>query len=122
MVKQPTAEQTEFQMSSEDFPALPGTQHTDGGGSGVGGGNIVAVLNNSVGVGLDGADKGPASGIGGGMGALEGHVNDHANDKTLVKRGVQTTPDGERTTSPLQTNKHTHRLCSQLLSVSPIRT
>lgn len=25
MVKQPTAEQTEFQMSSEDFPALPGT-------------------------------------------------------------------------------------------------
>lgn len=30
MVKQPTAEQTEFQMSSEDFPALPGTQITDG--------------------------------------------------------------------------------------------
>lgn len=25
MVKQPTTEQTEFQMSSEDFPALPGT-------------------------------------------------------------------------------------------------
>lgn len=25
MVKQPTSEQTEFQMSSEDFPALPGT-------------------------------------------------------------------------------------------------
>lgn len=30
MVKQPTAEQTEFQMSSEDFPALPGTQLNDG--------------------------------------------------------------------------------------------
>lgn len=30
MVKQPTAEQTEFQMSSEDFPALPGTQLSDG--------------------------------------------------------------------------------------------
>lgn len=25
MVKQPTAEQSEFTMSSEDFPALPGT-------------------------------------------------------------------------------------------------
>jgi CCR4-NOT transcription complex subunit 2 len=32
MVKQPTSEQTEFQMSSEDFPALPGT---DGGSAGV---------------------------------------------------------------------------------------
>lgn len=35
MVKQPTSEQTEFQMSSEDFPALPGT---DGGIAGVVGG------------------------------------------------------------------------------------
>lgn len=35
MVKQPTSEQTEFQMSSEDFPALPGT---DGGLAGVVGG------------------------------------------------------------------------------------
>jgi CCR4-NOT transcription complex subunit 2 len=35
MVKQPTSEQTEFQMSSEDFPALPGTD----GGAGVVGSN-----------------------------------------------------------------------------------
>nr|CAD7423753.1 unnamed protein product [Timema monikensis] len=30
MVKQPTAEASEFTMSSEDFPALPGTQSTEG--------------------------------------------------------------------------------------------
>lgn len=30
MVKQPNAEQTEFQMSSEDSPPLPGTQLNDG--------------------------------------------------------------------------------------------
>ncbi|KAG5675906.1 hypothetical protein PVAND_005765 [Polypedilum vanderplanki] len=37
MVKQPTSEQTEFQMSSEDFPALPGTSENVAGavGSGV---------------------------------------------------------------------------------------
>jgi CCR4-NOT transcription complex subunit 2 len=28
MVKQPTSEQSEFTMSSEDFPALPGTSST----------------------------------------------------------------------------------------------
>lgn len=38
MVKQPTSEQTEFQMSSEDFPALPGTDNGAAGvvGSGAG--------------------------------------------------------------------------------------
>uniref|UniRef100_A0A1B0G6U1 NOT2/NOT3/NOT5 C-terminal domain-containing protein n=1 Tax=Glossina morsitans morsitans TaxID=37546 RepID=A0A1B0G6U1_GLOMM len=30
MVKQPTSEQSEFTMSNEDFPALPGTQNSDG--------------------------------------------------------------------------------------------
>lgn len=40
MVKQPaSSEPSEFTMSSEDFPALPGTQHEDGGGGG--GSNIV---------------------------------------------------------------------------------
>lgn len=36
MVKQPTSEASEFQMSSEDFPALPGTHNqevTSPGGS-----------------------------------------------------------------------------------------
>lgn len=30
MVKQPTSEASEFTMSSEDFPALPGTQNREG--------------------------------------------------------------------------------------------
>lgn len=39
MVKQPTSESSEFTMSSEDFPALPGTQNREGTspGSNVGG-------------------------------------------------------------------------------------
>lgn len=41
MVKQPTAEQTEFQMSSEDFPALPGTSENLAGVVGSGSSAIV---------------------------------------------------------------------------------
>lgn len=90
MVKQPTAEQSEFQMSSEDFPALPGTQHTDGVTS-----NVGNMLNNSIGgVGsvLDGADKGSAGAVG--ISGLEGQIHDSGNDK-VIKRGVQTSPGGE---------------------------
>lgn len=36
MVKQPTSEASEFTMSSEDFPALPGTQNRDGASPGSG--------------------------------------------------------------------------------------
>lgn len=36
MVKQPTSESSEFTMSSEDFPALPGTQNRDGASPGSG--------------------------------------------------------------------------------------
>ncbi|KAH8268339.1 regulator of gene activity isoform X1 [Drosophila bipectinata] len=36
MVKQPTSEQSEFTMSNEDFPALPGTQNSDGTTNAVG--------------------------------------------------------------------------------------
>lgn len=41
MVKQPTAEQTEFQMSSEDFPALPGTSENLAGVVGSGSSAVV---------------------------------------------------------------------------------
>lgn len=34
MVKQPTSESSEFTMSSEDFPALPGTHNRDGASPG----------------------------------------------------------------------------------------
>lgn len=37
MVKQPTSEQSEFTMSSEDFPALPGTSAGGGAGAGAAG-------------------------------------------------------------------------------------
>lgn len=92
MVKQPTAEQSEFQMSSEDFPALPGTQISgdgsmvmtglgglmgdqsgQGGGGGgdkhVGGGvtNMSQVGGGGVGVGVTGGIGGQVGGqIGGG--------------------------------------------------------
>lgn len=79
MVKQPTAEQSEFQMSSEDFPALPGTQSTDG-----------TVSSNSLGI-PDGADKGTGGAAGVGMDLQTESVS--VNDKAF-KRGVQTSPDG----------------------------
>ncbi|XP_022217925.2 regulator of gene activity isoform X3 [Drosophila obscura] len=65
MVKQPTSEQSEFTMSNEDFPALPGTQNSDGttnavgssgsGGLGVGsGGNATGGVTENH---LDGTEK-----------------------------------------------------------------
>jgi CCR4-NOT transcription complex subunit 2 len=56
MVKQPTSEQTEFQMSSEDFPALPGTSDNLAGvvgsssNSAVGGGSGSAIHQTSASV------------------------------------------------------------------------
>jgi CCR4-NOT transcription complex subunit 2 len=94
MVKQPTNEQTEFQMSNEDFPALPGTQSTDG----------QTTTNNNLNSGLsgnnnlmDGAEK-VHSNAGGaaGMGMdLHADTAGAGNDKQAMKRGVQTSPDGE---------------------------
>lgn len=83
MVKQQTSEQSEFQMSNEDFPALPGTQHQQhssqqqqGGandqGSSVsgmlmgGGGPSGAGVNNSIGSSLGNIGEG---GGGGGVGS-----------------------------------------------------
>lgn len=77
MVKQPTAEQSEFTMSSEDFPALPGTQITDG-----------TMAHPS---GHDGADKGMVGAANSGMDLQTD--NSSMNDKAF-KRGVQTSPDG----------------------------
>ncbi|KAG4077636.1 hypothetical protein HA402_008896 [Bradysia odoriphaga] len=85
MVKQPTAEQSEFQMSSEDFPALPGTQITDG-----------TLSTNSLGL-HDGADKGSGGAAGVGMDLQTESIS--GNDKAF-KRGVQTSPDGKVTNIP----------------------
>lgn len=100
MVKQPTAEQTEFQMSSEDFPALPGTQLNDGLMS------SAQQMNMNHNIGSNTASIGNS---GDGVLDLSNGSRDHdkshhhlsdlqsessaAQDKAF-KRGVQTSPDG----------------------------
>lgn len=79
-MKQPTSEQSEFTMSNEDFPALPGTQHTDG--------TSINLLSG----GPDGLDKNSMGAAG--MGLEQTDLVGMASDK-LMKRGVQTSPDGK---------------------------
>ncbi|CAH1111237.1 unnamed protein product [Psylliodes chrysocephalus] len=77
MVKQPISEASEFTMSSEDFPALPGTQNRDGASPG---------SNNS-------GDKNTSGGAGDGVSSREG-------EKNGSKSGIQTSPDGRVTNIP----------------------
>ena len=119
MVKQPTSEQSEFTMSNEDFPALPGTQNSDGttNAGGMSENNLDGTektMNSIVGGGSGLGAVGSGGGSGGGGGVVSGgvvvssssaavssgiggieHQNDQnsSNDK-LVKSGVQTSPDG----------------------------
>lgn len=82
MVKQPTVETSEFTMSSEDFPALPGTQSRDGPSPGD---NITGEKNLSVGLGPEiGQD------------ALQSNrVTGTDKSSQASKRGIQTSPDGK---------------------------
>ncbi|XP_055903495.1 regulator of gene activity isoform X2 [Eupeodes corollae] len=91
MVKQPTSEQSEFTMSNEDFPALPGTQNSDGTT------NAGLSENN-----LDGTEKSMNSIVGSGLSVGGGmdHQNDNSSNDKIVKRGVQTSPDGKVTNIP----------------------
>lgn len=102
MVKQPTAEQTEFQMSNEDFPALPGTQlndlmsssssqqlnlnHNIGGGSNVGNSGDGLDCANGSSRDMDNKSHHHLSSD------LQGDSSS-AQDKAF-KRGIQTSPDG----------------------------
>lgn len=70
MVKQPTSEQSEFTMSSEDFPALPGTSSAGG----------AAPL----------PPPGPLP--------PPPDFSNHTNDKP--RKGIQTSPDGKVTNIP----------------------
>ena len=82
MVKQPTAEASEFTMSSEDFPALPGTQNTDGPSPG----------------GSVSGDKGISGGVSSELGNQESTPANRApgaEKSQAAKRGIQTSPDGE---------------------------
>lgn len=67
MVKQPISEASEFTMSSEDFPALPGTQNRDGASPG---------SNNS-------GDKNTSGGAGDGVSSREGEKNGSKSGKVL---------------------------------------
>lgn len=82
MVKQPTSEPSEFTMSSEDFPALPGTQNREGpspGGSVSGDKNIPVGLGPEIGQDVLQANRAPGS-----------------EKSQSSKRGIQTSPDGKR--------------------------
>lgn len=82
MVKQPLNEQVKFTMSSEDFPALPGTQ------------NVELIPNNAFSNNHENTDKmtNMDSGISIGV-DLQAEKSD-LNEKSL-KRGVQTLPNGK---------------------------
>lgn len=80
MVKQPTSEASEFTMSSEDFPALPGTQSRDGPSTG----NAMS------------GDKGLSVGLGPEIGQdiLQANRAPGSEKSQSSKRGIQTSPDG----------------------------
>ncbi|KAB0795682.1 hypothetical protein PPYR_09743 [Photinus pyralis] len=78
MVKQPTTESNEFTMSSEDFPALPGTHHREGPSPG--GGHQ--------------SDKNSSSS------ASDSGTDTRTSEKSSTKQGIQTYPDGRVTNIP----------------------
>ncbi|XP_012272191.1 CCR4-NOT transcription complex subunit 2 [Orussus abietinus] len=86
MVKQPTSESSEFTMSSEDFPALPGTQSREGP---------------SPGGGTSG-EKGIPVGLGPEIGqdVLQANRATGSEKIQASKRGIQTSPDGKVTHIP----------------------
>lgn len=84
MVKQPINEQVEFTMSSEDFPALPGTQ------------NVELIPNNAFANNHENTDKmtNMDSGLSMSIGGVDLQADkSDINDKSM-KRGVQTLPNG----------------------------
>ncbi|XP_026332101.1 regulator of gene activity isoform X2 [Hyposmocoma kahamanoa] len=72
MVKQPTSEQSEFTMSSEDFPALPGTSNTSGA-----------------------PPPQPPPPVPPAYSA-----ESHSSEKQQPRKGIQTSPDGKVTNIP----------------------
>ncbi|KAL5273533.1 CNOT2 family protein [Megaselia abdita] len=129
MVKQPTSEHSEFQMSNEDFPALPGTQISDGTTNNalhensLDGQIIEKSISSVVGSGLlsntnHGHNHSIVSGGAGttiniqnlnlpsgannnGIVILDhNHVNDSSMNSDKNKTGVKTSPDGKVTNIP----------------------
>lgn len=92
MVKQPTAEQSEFQMSSEDFPALPGTQLANDGSMVVNSlGGLVDQSENSK-SGANSSVVGSGAAVGG-LDMPTDSMTAALNEKAF-QRGVQTSAEG----------------------------
>lgn len=96
MVKQPTAEQNEFTMSSEDFPALPGTSggNSNSGGSG---GAVGSGLGSAVSESSSNATTAPPPPT---PVVPPPPPSDISIDKS--RQGVQTSPDGDYCLSSLE--------------------
>lgn len=92
MVKQPINEQTEFTMSNEDFPALPGTQSAEG------------LPNNALSNSIDENEK--LSNIGAGISMGMDLQTDSVLNEQALKRGVQTSSDGKKNTFKLHKNSY----------------
>ncbi|XP_014249045.1 CCR4-NOT transcription complex subunit 2-like isoform X2 [Cimex lectularius] len=108
MVKQPTAESSEFTMSSEDFPALPGTG-AEGSGGGTGGGTSVSGASGTN--STAGTSTGTAEKVGSSSESTTSSQDTmqptssripqtQETSKQPVKRGIQTSPDGKVTNIP----------------------
>ncbi|XP_063216576.1 regulator of gene activity isoform X2 [Bacillus rossius redtenbacheri] len=95
MVKQPTAESSEFTMSSEDFPALPGTQGAAAGAGGGGGGPSPGGVGS-----LPSGEKGAGGVPDLGQEAPPANRAPGAEKSQASKRGIQTSPDGKVTNIP----------------------
>lgn len=100
MVKQPAMESSEFTMSHEDFPALPGAPPSGAGG---GGGVGLAMTNSHDGVTSQSVASLLASATGHGAGgdmAPGAPTGGPINDIQRQQRGIQTFPDGTVTNIP----------------------
>lgn len=87
MVKQPINEQVEFTMSSEDFPALPGTQ------------NVELIPNNAFSNNHENTDKMTSMETGMSIGVQDLQADKSDINEKSMKRGVQTLPNGKCLTS-----------------------
>lgn len=91
MVKQPTSEANEFTMSSEDFPALPGTASTEGPSPGS------SVVSNSEKTGSQASSSELSSSS---QDLVTNRLVLNSEKVQNVKRGIQTSPDGKVTNIP----------------------
>ncbi|CAH1125897.1 unnamed protein product [Ceutorhynchus assimilis] len=93
MVKQPTSESSEFTMSNEDFPALPGTQHPAEGASPAGSQSDDKTMV------MDGVQTNDAQM---GLTMLSTQSGLTSSDKSSTKQtgGIRSTPDGRVSNIP----------------------